>query len=70
MLPAVNIRGSAPDQDNKVFATADPVLAKHAAEIRRLGKRIIKRTKEDMAEIGRHLVEARELARSSHQRHR
>src|SRR5262245_49326740 len=35
---------------------ADPVLAKHAAEIRRLGKRL----REDAIEIGRHLAEARD----------
>jgi hypothetical protein len=36
----------------------DLVLAEHASEIRRLGKRV----KEDIVEIGRHLVEAREHA--------
>jgi hypothetical protein len=36
----------------------DPVLAEHAAEIRRRGKRV----KEDIQEIGRHLVEAQEHA--------
>ena len=39
-----------------VAIAADPVLAKHAAEIRRLGKRLI----EDAIKIGRHLAEARD----------
>ena len=38
--------------------TADPVLAKYAAEIRRLGKRV----KEDIIAIGRYLDDAREHA--------
>jgi hypothetical protein len=38
--------------------TTDPVLAEHAVEIRRLGKRV----KKDIQEIGRHLVEAQEHA--------
>jgi hypothetical protein len=37
---------------------ADPVLAKHAAEIRRIGKCM----KEDVIELGRHLAEARDHA--------
>jgi hypothetical protein len=36
----------------------DPILVEHAAEIRRLGKRV----KEDVVAIGRHLVEARDHA--------
>jgi hypothetical protein len=39
-----------------VAIAADPVLAKHAAEIRRLGKRLI----EDAIKIGRHLAKARD----------
>jgi hypothetical protein len=38
--------------------TADPVLAGHAVEIRRLGKRV----KEDIVEIGHRLVQAQEHA--------
>jgi hypothetical protein len=42
--------------DTPPAPAADPVLAKYAAEIRRLAKRV----KEDVIEIGRYLVEARE----------
>ena len=44
--------------DNINPAFSDPVLAGHAVEIRRLGKRVI----DDVIAIGRHLTEARDHA--------
>jgi hypothetical protein len=40
------------------IATTDPILAEHAAEIRRLGKQTIN----NVIEIGRHLTEAKDIA--------
>ncbi|MGC2077320.1 MAG: DUF3102 domain-containing protein [Xanthobacteraceae bacterium] len=50
------------DEDAVVPAghTVDPVLAEHAAEIHRVGKRFKERAIEDVIEIGRHLAEAEE----------
>jgi hypothetical protein len=45
--------------DVAVVPSVQPKLDQHAAEIRRLGKRVIK----DVVEIGRHLVEVKELTR-------
>jgi hypothetical protein len=39
----------------------NPLLAEHAAEIRRLGKRV----KEDVIDIGRHLTEAKEIIKKT-----
>jgi hypothetical protein len=53
----VGTTGTDPASVNTAISThTDPILAEHAAEIRRLGKRVT----EDIVEIGRHLAEAEE----------
>jgi hypothetical protein len=44
-------------KDAKTSALDNPILAEHAAEIRRLGKRVV----EDVIEIGRRLIECRAI---------